>query len=30
MPPLKRGLWITPIQSELQGDFGQKDLFEFA
>ena len=30
MAPLKRGLSITPIQSELQGDFGPKDLAEFA
>jgi len=30
MVPLEIGLSITPIQSELQGDFGQKDLSEFA
>ena len=30
MVPLKRGLSITPIQLELQVDFGPKDLPEFA
>ena len=30
MAPLKRRLSITPIQSELQVDFGPKDLPEFA
>ena len=30
MAPLKRGLSNTPIQSELQVDFGPKDLPEFA
>ena len=30
MAPLKRGLSITPVQSELQVNFGPKDLPEFA
>ena len=30
MAPRKRGLSITPIQSELQVNFGPKDLPEFA